>query len=103
MNLFALMSSRIGCFIEDYLMMNIICRNFLVHEVFESLIGNVCFLLRLYQQFVIVLLVCVSAAGLFCDPSVDGTFLVLPEDSLQADPLCGCDGVFVGGGGNGRS
>lgn len=25
---------------------------------------------------------CVSAAGLFCDPSVDGAVLVYPEDSV---------------------
>lgn len=46
---------------------------------------------------------CVSAAGLLCDPRADGTFLVLPEDSLQAGPLCSCDSVFVGGGGHGGS
>lgn len=44
---------------------------------------------------------CVSAAGLFCDPGADGAVLVLPEDPLQAGPLRSCDGVFVGGGGHG--
>lgn len=46
---------------------------------------------------------CVSAAGLLCDPSADGAFLVLPEDPLQAGPLCSRDGVFVGSRGHGRS
>lgn len=48
-----------------------------------------------------MLLLCVSAAGLLCDPRADGSFLVLSEDSLQAGPLPSCDVVFVGGGGHG--
>lgn len=47
--------------------------------------------------------VCVSAAGLLCDPGADVTFLVFPEDSISGDPLCSCSSVFVGGGGHGRS
>lgn len=50
-----------------------------------------------------MLLLRVSAVGLLCDPGADGAFLVLPEDSLQAGPLCSCDGVFAGSGGHGRS
>ena len=44
----------------------------------------------------------VSAAGLLCDPGADAAVLGLPEDSLQASPLCSCAGVFVGGGSHGR-
>lgn len=45
----------------------------------------------------------VSAAGLLRDPGADGSVLVLPEDSLQAGPLCSRVGVFAGGGGDGWS
>lgn len=48
-----------------------------------------------------VMVLCVSAAGLLCDPGADGAVLVLPEDSLPAGPLHRCDGVSVGGGGHG--
>ncbi len=46
---------------------------------------------------------CVSAAGLLRDSGADGSLLVLPEDPLQAGPLCSRDGVFAGGGGHGGS
>lgn len=63
-----------------------------------TLFMNVCYYLSARHC---VVTVCVSAAGLFCDPGADGAVLVLPEDSLQAGPLCSRAGVFVGGGGHG--
>lgn len=47
------------------------------------------------------LFLCLSAAGLFCDPSADAAFLDVSEDALQAGPLCSCRCVFIGGGGHG--
>lgn len=43
------------------------------------------------------------AAGLFCDPCVDDTVLLVPEDVLQTCPLRLCVCLSAGGGGHGGS
>lgn len=44
---------------------------------------------------------CVAAAGLLCDPSVNGSVLVGPEDPFPCGALCGCVYLPSGGWGHG--